>query len=94
MRRRTALIAVAPLAAAGVLVVAGCGGIDKGKLESAIKSQTDDQIKSSGLTVKTVHCTKTTDDYHFNCLITASDKSTLSVTASCDHDGNCKWKRA
>jgi hypothetical protein len=88
------LLAAAPLVAAGVLVVAGCGGIDKGKLESAIKSQTNDQIKSSGLTVKTVKCTKTTDQYHYNCLITASDKSTLNVTATCDHDGNCKWKRS
>ena len=79
-----------------VLVGAGCGGIDKGKLESAIKSQTNDQLKKSGSsqTVSSVSCAKSGDKYHFNCDLKKEDGSTLlKVRASCTKDGTCKWSR-
>ena len=92
---RSAVAAVA----AGLLLVlvgAGCGGIDKGKLESAIKSQTNDQLKRGGSKerVASVSCAKTTDDLHFTCTLLRDDGSTLlRVRADCTSNGTCRWRR-
>jgi hypothetical protein len=80
-----------------VLVGAGCGGIDKGKLESAIKSQTNDQLKANGQpeSVSSVSCDKAGDSYHYTCKLLKDDGSTfLTVSASCTKGGTCSWKRA
>ena len=80
-----------------VFVAAGCGGIDKGKLESAIKSQTNDQLKANGSSesVSDVSCAKAGDAYHYTCTLKKSDGSTLlTVKASCTKDGTCRWRRA
>jgi hypothetical protein len=80
-----------------VLVGAGCGGIDKGKLESAIKSQTNDQLKNahSSETVSSVSCAKTSDAYHYTCVLKRDNGSTLlTVKATCTKDGTCRWRRA
>jgi len=90
-------LAAAVVGAVLVFVAAGCGGIDKGKLESAIKSQTNDQLKASGssATVSDVSCAKAGDAYHFTCDLKKDDGSTLlTVKASCTKDGTCKWRRA
>ena len=42
------LVLLLPVAVLLVLFGAGCGGIDKGKLESAIKSQTNTQLERAG----------------------------------------------
>jgi hypothetical protein len=79
-----------------LLVGAGCGGIDKGKLESAIKSQTNDQLKAAGraASVSSVSCAKADDAYRFRCTLLRSDGSTvLTVRASCTKEGRCEWKR-
>ena len=92
---RSALAALA-LGAFLVLVGAGCGGIDKGKLESAIKSQTNDQLERAGRSerVSSVSCVKTTDSYHYTCDL-ANDAGTtiLAVKASCTNGGTCRWRR-
>jgi hypothetical protein len=87
------------LAVAAFLVVfaAGCGGIDKGKLESAIKSQTNDQLKKahSPETVSSVSCAKTSDAYHYTCDMKRDNGTTfLTVKATCTKDGTCRWRRA
>ena len=95
-RKRFSLLASAAVAVLLVFVVAGCGGIDKGKLESAIKSQTNDQLKASksSVTVSDVSCVKTTDSYHFTCTLKKDDGSTvLTVKATCTHGGTCHWVR-
>jgi hypothetical protein len=95
-RKRLSFLASAAVAVLLVFVVAGCGGIDKGKLESAIKSQTNDQYKASGsnITVSDVSCAKTSDAYHFTCTLTKEDGSTvLTVKATCTHGGTCRWTR-
>jgi hypothetical protein len=89
---------VLALAVAGFLVLfgAGCGGIDTGKLESAIKSQTNDQLKKahSSETVDSVSCSKTTDAYHFTCdLMNGSGSKLMTVKADCTKDGTCRWHR-
>ena len=63
---RSALAALA-LGVVLVLVGAGCGGIDTGKLESAIKDQTNTQLDRAGRSerVSTVSCVKTTDGFHY-----------------------------
>ncbi len=91
--------AVATAAVAGVLVLfgAGCGGIDKGKLESAIESQTNAQLKKAGRAerVSTVACTKSGDAYRFDCdLADAGGKTFLRVRATCTKGGTCRWKPA
>jgi hypothetical protein len=94
MRSGLAALAVATLL---VLVGAGCGGIDQGKLESAIKSQTNDQLEKAGRSqrVSSVSCAKSGDSYHFTCDLEQEDGSTLlSVRASCTKDGTCRWRRA
>jgi hypothetical protein len=90
---------VAALALAGLLVLfgTGCGGIDTGKLESAIKSQTNDQLEHAGQSkhVSSVSCAKTTDSYHYTCDLKDDNGSTLlKVTADCTKDGTCRWKRS
>ena len=94
MRSGIAALAVAALL---VLVGAGCGGIDQGKLESAIKSQTNDQLQNAGRSerVSSVSCSKSGDSYHFTCDLEQADGSTLlTVRASCDKKGTCKWRKA
>ena len=79
-----------------VLVGAGCGGIDQGKLESAIKDQTNKQLESHGESerVSSVSCKKVTDAYHFACVLKNDAGTTLmSVEASCNKAGTCKWGR-
>jgi hypothetical protein len=79
-----------------VLVGAGCGGIDKGKLESAIKSQTNDQLERAGRSerVSSVSCVKTTDSYHYTCdLENGAGTTLLTVKASCTNGGTCRWRR-
>jgi hypothetical protein len=88
---------VATAVVAGVLVLfgAGCGGIDKGKLESAIESQTNAQLKKAGRTerVSTVACAKSGDAYNFDCdLADAGGKTFLRVRATCTKGGTCRWK--
>ncbi|MBA3716987.1 MAG: hypothetical protein H0W87_02005 [Actinobacteria bacterium] len=90
------LLAAAAVGAFLLLFGAGCGGIDKGKLESSIKSQTNDQLKSSGSSkvVSSVSCTKAGDDYHFTCDLQGSDGATLlTVRATCTKEGTCRWGR-
>jgi hypothetical protein len=80
-----------------VLVGAGCGGIDENKLESAIKSQTNEQLERAGRpeSVSSVSCSKTRDAYHFTCDLLRVDGSTLlTVRANCTKDGTCRWRRA
>jgi hypothetical protein len=91
------LLLVLPVAAFLVLIAAGCGGIDKGKLESAIKSQTNDQLEKAGESarVSTVDCTKRGDSYHYDCdLQDANGKTLLRVRARCTTGGTCKWRRS
>ena len=82
----------ATVAAAGFLVLfgAGCGGIDTGKLESAIKSQTNDQLDKAGRSerVATVSCEKSGD------LSNGGGKTFLRVRATCTKSGTCRWKPA
>jgi hypothetical protein len=87
----------ATVAAAGFLVLfgAGCGGIDKGKLESAIQSQTNVQLRKAGRSerVTSVSCAKGGDAYHYDCdLHNESGATVLSVRAACTKGGTCKWK--
>ena len=80
-----------------VLLGVGCGGIDEGKLESAIESQTNDQLKKAGSKerVANVSCSKTEDAYHFTCDLLRDDGSLLlTVRANCTKDGTCRWRRA
>ena len=84
-------------AAAGFLVLfgAGCGGLDKGTLEAAIKTRTNEQLEHAGRTerVSTVSCTKSDDAYHFDCdLADAGGKTFLRVRATCTKGGACRWK--
>jgi hypothetical protein len=95
--RRFSIVAAAPIAIFLVLVAAGCGGIDKGKLESAIKSQTNKQLAAHGssITVSSVHCSKAQDSRHFNCAVKNSDATSFNVFATCTKSGSyCTWKRA
>jgi hypothetical protein len=88
---------IALVATVLLLAGAGCGGIDKGKLESAIKSQTNDQLKKTGSKeiVSSVSCAKKGDDYHFTCDLLRDNGSTLlTVRANCTKDGTCRWRRA
>jgi hypothetical protein len=90
---------VALVAASGFLVMfgAGCGGIDEGKLESAIQSRTNDQLQKSGRSerVSSVSCAKSGDAYHFDCdLMSDSGKTLLKVRANCTKDGTCRWRPA
>ena len=90
---------VAVPALAGFLVVfgTGCGGIDKGKLESAIKSQTNDQLQHAGRSerVSTVSCTKITDSLHYTCDLADAGGSTLfKVKVTCTNGGTCRWRRS
>jgi hypothetical protein len=95
--RRIGGVAAAFAAVATVLVLAGCGGIDQGKLESAIKDQANRQAKAAGQgePVASVHCAKQQDSYHFLCnLESSSGKTLIQVRATCTKDGHCKWRRA
>jgi hypothetical protein len=92
--RVRSLLLVLPVAAILVLFGAGCGGIDKGKLESAIKSQTNTQLENAGRPerVSTVSCVKTSDSYHYTCdLKNDAGKTVLTVKAICTKDGTCRW---
>jgi hypothetical protein len=92
---RSGLAAVA-VGAFLMLAGAGCGGIDQGKLESAIKSQTNDQLEKAGRSesVSSVSCSKNGDGYHFTCDLEQDDGSTLfTVTATCTKDGTCRWRK-
>ena len=85
------------LAALIVLFLTGCGGIDKGKLESAIESQTNAQLKKAGRSerVSSVSCTKTTDSYHYTCVLKRESGSDfLTVKANCTKGGTCRWRPA
>jgi hypothetical protein len=89
----------ATVAAAGFLVLfgAGCGGIDKGKLESAIQTQTNVQLRKAGRSerVASVACAKSGDAYHYDCdLRNASGRTFLKVRATCTNGGTCRWKPA
>jgi hypothetical protein len=89
----------ATVAVAGFLVLfgAGCGGIDKGKLESAIQSQTNVQLKKAGRSERaaSVSCAKSGDAYHYDCDLQNDGGTTfLSVRASCTKGGTCRWKPA
>jgi hypothetical protein len=80
-----------------VLVGVGCGGIDQGKLESAIESQTNEQLQEAGRSerVSSVSCAKAGDDYHFTCALKRDNGSTLlTVKADCTKGGTCRWRRA
>jgi hypothetical protein len=80
-----------------VLVGAGCGGIDQGKLESAIETQTNEQLQEAGRAerVSSVSCAKAGDDYHFTCDLKRANGSTLlTVKADCTKDGTCRWRTA
>ena len=90
--------ALAALALGVILVVfgAGCGGIDTGKLESAIKDRTNTQLERAGRSerVSTVSCHKTTDAYHFTCDLDNDAGTTLLVVeVRCTKGGTCKWGR-
>jgi hypothetical protein len=86
-------------AAAGFLVLcgAGCGGFDKGTLEGAIKSRTNEQLEHAGRAerVATVSCRRTEDAYHFDCdLADAGRKTFLRVRVKCTKGGTCRWRPA
>ena len=90
-------LAVLSLAGFLVLFGTGCGGIDKGKLESAIKAQTNVQLEHAGRTerVSNVSCAKTTDSYHYTCDLENSGGSKfMTVKASCTTGGTCRWRRS
>ena len=89
----------ATAAVAGFLVLfgAGCGGIDRGKLESAIETQTNVQLRKAGRSerVSTVSCRKGGDAYHFDCdLADAGGQTFLQVRATCTKGGTCRWRPA
>ena len=91
------VLAALVVGAALVLVGAGCGGIDKGKLESAIESQTNDQLEKAGRSqrVSSVSCAKAGDAYHFTCELKGDNGATLlTVKADCTKDGTCRWRKA
>ena len=91
------LVAVGAVSGFLVLFGAGCGGIDKGKLESAIKSQTNDQLEKAGRSerVSSVSCAKSGDAYHFDCdLMNDSGTAILKVRANCTKGGTCRWRPA
>jgi hypothetical protein len=80
-----------------VLILTGCGGIDRGKLESAIESQTNVQLKKAGRSerVSSVSCAKTTDSYHYRCVLkNDSGSGFLTVKANCTKGGTCRWRPA
>jgi hypothetical protein len=88
------LVLLLPVAVLLVLFGAGCGGIDKGKLESAIKSQTNTQLERAGRSerVSTVSCVKTSDSYHYTCDLENDAGTTfLTVKATCTTKGTCRW---
>ena len=88
------LVLLLPVAVLLVLFGAGCGGIDKGKLESAIKSQTNTQLEKAGRSerVSTVSCVKTSDSYHYTCDLENDAGTTfLTVEATCTTKGTCRW---
>ena len=88
------LVLLLPVAVLLVLFGAGCGGIDKGKLESAIKSQTNTQLERAGRSerVSTVSCVKTSDSYHYTCELENDAGTTfLRVKATCTTKGTCRW---
>ena len=88
------LLLLLPVAVLLVLFGAGCGGIDKGKLESAIKSQTNAQLEKAGRSerVSTVSCVKTSDSYHYTCDLENDAGTTfLTVKATCTTKGTCRW---
>jgi hypothetical protein len=88
------LVLLLPVAVLLVLFGAGCGGIDKGKLESAIKSQTNMQLERAGRSerVSTVSCVKTSDSYHYTCDLENDAGTTfLTVKATCTTKGTCRW---
>ena len=88
------LVLLLPVAVLLVLFGAGCGGIDKGKLESAIKSQTNTQLEKAGRSerVSTVSCVKTSVSYHYTCDLENDAGTTfLTVKATCTTKGTCRW---
>jgi hypothetical protein len=90
------ILAALAVGALLVFVAAGCGGIDKGKLESAIKDQTNTQLERAGRSerVADVSCAKTSDSYHYTCdLKNDAGTTILTVKATCTNDGTCKWGR-
>jgi hypothetical protein len=92
---RSALVALG-VGVVLVLLGAGCGGIDTGKLESAIKDRTNTQLGRAGRSerVSTASCVKTTDAYHFTCDLDNSAGTTLLVVeVRCTKGGTCKWSR-
>ena len=85
------LVLLLPVAVLLVLFGAGCGGIDKGKLESAIKSQTNTQLERAGRSER-VSCVKTSDSYHYTCDLENDAGTTfLTVKATCTTKGTCRW---
>jgi hypothetical protein len=74
-------------------VIGACGGtIDKGKLETGIKDETNKQLAGRG-TVTSVSCVaEGNDGYHFSCLVVASDNSRAVLKATCDKSGSCVWR--
>jgi len=92
---RSALTALA-LGVVLVIFGAGCGGIDQGKLESAIKDRTNTQLEQAGRSerVSTASCATTSDAYHFTCdLDNAAGTTLLVVQVRCSKSGTCKWGR-
>ncbi len=90
------LLLVLPVAVVLVLFGAGCGGIDTGKLESAIRSQTNTQLERADRSerVSTVSCVKTSDSYHYTCDLENDAGTTfLTVKATCTTKGTCRWGR-
>jgi hypothetical protein len=73
------------------LVVLACG-IDKGKLESAIKDESNKQLAGQSIKVTSVSCVRDGDDLHYSCLVIASDNSRLIMKATCDDSGQCVWR--
>jgi hypothetical protein len=89
--RRLALLPLAGVA----FVAAGCGGgggIDKGKLEGAMKRGLE--ARSPQQSITGVTCTKKGDAYHFDCTAAVEDGSLLYLTAECNsrEGGSCEWR--
>jgi hypothetical protein len=76
------------------LLLAGCGGggIDKGKLEDAMKDNLNARLVTKS--ILGVNCEKRGDSYHFDCTATADDGSLIYLRATCNSSkgGSCGWR--
>jgi hypothetical protein len=80
-------------AAAIALVLTGCGGgIDKGKLEDAMKDDLNTKLLTKS--ILGVTCEERGDSYHFDCTAAAEDGTLIYLRATCNSSqgGSCSWR--